>query len=219
MASSASPSEPKQARGQATRLRLLDAAVDELVTRGYSGLTTVGVAQRAGVSRGAQQNYFPHKRMLVAEAVQHLAARQIEELEERVSATPRARDRLEVALDILFAQYSGQLFAAVVELSLAARDEPELQLVVRTGERAISKAIHDVADSIVGPAVAAEPAFAERWATVLATIRGLALLRVVGYPAATVERQWTATRRELVALLADWVERAPLDAPSRDGDG
>src|SRR5829696_8799707 len=97
---------PKQARAHATRQRLLDAAVAELVERGYAGLTTPGVAQRAGVSRGAQQNYFPHKRTLVAEAVRHLGQREIADLDERVAAVPRGRARVEVALDILFDQYS-----------------------------------------------------------------------------------------------------------------
>ena len=61
--------EPQQARARATRRRLLDAAVDELIDHGYVGFTTPGVARRAGVSRGAQQNYFPHKTTLVADFI------------------------------------------------------------------------------------------------------------------------------------------------------
>src|SRR6266550_8121506 len=112
--------EPKQARTHATRRRLLDAAVEELLEHGYVGLTTPAVARRAGISRGAQQNYFPHKTTLVAEAVRHLALRQCDGLRERVAEVPRGRARVQAGLDILFEQYSGPLFAAVVELSLAA---------------------------------------------------------------------------------------------------
>src|SRR3954465_3588808 len=46
-------SEPKQARAHATRRRLLDAAVEELLEHGYVGLTTQAVARRAGASPGA----------------------------------------------------------------------------------------------------------------------------------------------------------------------
>jgi AcrR family transcriptional regulator len=201
----ATPVQPKQARAHATRSKLLSAAVAELVERGYFGLTTVGVAQRAGVSRGAQQNYFPHKRTLVIDAVRELAARQIEELNERVAAAPRGRDRLRVALDILFEQYSGPLFNAVVDLSLAARDEPELAAVIRRGERAMARAIHDVADSIFGPEVTATDRFSERWATTLAAVRGLALLKLLGYSAASVDRQWESTRGDLERFLSEWV--------------
>src|SRR5439155_16457059 len=101
--------EPKQARAHATRRRLLDAAVEELLERGYVGLTTPAVARRAGVSRGAQQNYFPHKATLVAEAVRHLALRQIGELRERVAEVPSGQARVQAGLDILFEQYSGPL--------------------------------------------------------------------------------------------------------------
>ncbi len=194
--------EPKQARAHATRQKLLDAAVAELLEVGYGGLTTVGVAQRAGVSRGGQQNHFPLKHVLVAEAVAHLATRLGVELDAAVQAAPQGRTRLRVALDILFEQYSGPLFAAVVELSLAARRaEPELLDAIRVQERAISRAIHDTASTIFGPEAVEEPGFAERWSTVLATVRGLAMLKLFGYPAVAVDRQWEATRADLVELL------------------
>ena len=116
--------EPKQARAHATRQRLLDAAVEELLERGYVGLTTHAVAARAGVSRGAQQNYFPHKATLVAEAVRHLALRQIDELRERVAEVTRGHAREQAGIDILFAQYHPRTLmelADVREVSSAGR--------------------------------------------------------------------------------------------------
>src|SRR4051794_12855801 len=197
----ANAAEPKQARAHATRRRLLDAAVEELVDHGYVGLTTPAVARRAGVSRGAQQNYFPHKATLVAEAVRHLAVRAHEELQERLSEVPRGRARVQEGLDALFEQYSGPLFAAVVELSLAARGDEELRKVIAGEERNISRAMQDTAAVIVGGDLPDTPAVAESWATVLSAIRGLALLRLPGPPPAAVDRQWAATRRQLLALL------------------
>lgn len=193
--------EPKQARAHATRARLLDAAVEELLEQGYAGLTTSAVAARAGVSRGAQQNYFPHKMTLVAEAVRHLARLQRVGLRVRLAEVPRGRARVQAALDILFEQYSGPLFAAVVELSLAARADPELREVVTAEERAISRAMQETAAVIFGDGFPATRELAERWATVLSTIRGLALLKLLGHPAASVDRQWAATRRQLLELL------------------
>src|SRR5690242_12442613 len=97
-----SVSEPKQARALATRARLLDAAVAELLDRGYAGLTTPGVAARAGVSRGAQQNHFPRKAALVAAAVRHLATRQLEELREQLADVPVGSERVHAGLDVLY---------------------------------------------------------------------------------------------------------------------
>lgn len=197
----ATPLAPKQERSRETRRRLLDAAVDELVENGYAGLTTQAVARRAGVSRGAQQGHFPHRTTLVAEAVRHLAQRQIAELGSAIEAVPEGSARVRAALDVVFDQFSGSLFAVVVELSLAARTAPELREVVRDEERAISRSIVELAPEIFGDAKTARR-FAARWATALSAARGLALLKLVGHPAEAVDRQWAATRRDLLTMLA-----------------
>jgi AcrR family transcriptional regulator len=51
----------QEERRAATRGALLDATIDCLVEYGYHGVTTSRVAERAGVSRGAQVHYFPTK--------------------------------------------------------------------------------------------------------------------------------------------------------------
>ena len=197
----AGPVEPRQARAQATRARLLDAAVDELLENGYAGLTTSAVAVRAGVSRGAQQNYFPRKTVLVTAAVRHLALRQLADLRAQLAGCQRGETRVQAGLDILFAQFSGRLFAVVVELALTSRNDAELAEIITVEERNISRRLQEAATVIFGDDFPASPDLAQSWATVLSTIRGLALLKLLGYPTGHVNRQWTATRRQLLDLL------------------
>jgi AcrR family transcriptional regulator len=187
------PVEPKQQRAIETRRRLLDAAVDELTTSGYVRLTTSAVAHRAGVSRGAQQHYFPHKEVLLGEAVRHLAERQIEELRAHIAAAPVGRARAEVALDTIFKQYGGSLFAAMVELALAARTDEGLAPIVAEQERLLSQAVHEIATDAFG---------AEHAATAVSAARGLAMLRLFGYPDDAVARQWRRTRADVLRLLS-----------------
>jgi AcrR family transcriptional regulator len=194
--------EPKQARAQETLRKLLTAAVEELLENGYAGLSTSAVARRAGCSRGAQQNYFPHKQTLVMEAVRHLGRLQREAVRERVEAVPRGRARVQAGLDVLFEAYSGPLFASVVELSLAARHDAVLREVITSEERATSKEMQETARYIFGSGFPESRDAAQRWATVLSAIRGVALLKLLGHPPAAVEHQWTATRRQLLDLLA-----------------
>jgi AcrR family transcriptional regulator len=201
MSTPRAPLPPKQDRSTATRRKLLDAAVDELLASGYAGLTTSAVAHRAGVSRGAQQHHFPHKDGLVAEAVRHLADRQREALRTGIAAAPRGRARARHALDAIYAQYSGPLFAAMVELSLAARHGSDLAAILSEQERALGVAIEETAQEIFAEPVRRSPSFAGRWALALGTIRGIAMLRLLGHPADVVDRQWAAARRELLALL------------------
>ncbi|MEA2146911.1 MAG: hypothetical protein QOG59_2498 [Solirubrobacteraceae bacterium] len=201
-------SEPKQARAHATRLRLLDAAVEELLDRGYAGLTTPGVANRAGVSRGAQQNYFPRKATLVAAAVRHLATRQLDELREQLADVPVGSERVRAGLDVLYDQYSGRLFAAVVELALASRADTELQQVIQAEERTIAETMRTTAAVIFGEGFPATRDEAARWGTLLSAIRGIALLNLLGHSQAGVNRQWQASREHLVALLETRSDRA-----------
>ena len=198
-----SPIPPKQDRSVATRRRLLDAAIDELLASGYSGLTSSAVSRRAGVSRGAQQHHFPHKDMLVAEAVQYLSSRVVDVLEEEIGAAPHGRARAQHALDAIYRSYAGPLFAASVELSLAANHEPALKPIIREHERVVSRSITAVAGGVFPAEVLARPGFGSRWATALGTARGIAMLRLLGHPADVVDAQWTFARPALLAVLLD----------------
>lgn len=199
---SVAPLEPKQLRSAETRRKLLDAAVDELLEHGHAYLTTHSVARRARVTRGAQQHHFPRKDALVAEAIHHLAARHLQELHVRVSATPGGRARVRRALDVIFEQYSGPLFAATLELTLAARHNPGLATIVREHERTVNRAISDQAVEIFDARTLESPDFSQRWAMTLGTARGIALLRLFGHPADVIDRQWAFARGELLASLS-----------------
>ena len=64
--SAQAPPPPRQRRTQAertteTRRRVLDAAVECLIDRGYAKTTVEEVARRAGVSLGAERHHFPSK--------------------------------------------------------------------------------------------------------------------------------------------------------------
>jgi len=63
--SSAMRKQPRQARSRATIEAILQAAAHILGERGWDGLTTNAVAERAGVSIGSLYQYFPHKLALV----------------------------------------------------------------------------------------------------------------------------------------------------------
>jgi len=195
--------EPKQARSQATRRKLLDAAVDELVEFGYAKVTTQGVAARAGVSRGAQQHHFPTKAVLVSEAIRHLAGLQLEEIRARTDQVGSGRARVERILDVLFDLYSGTLFAAMIELTLAARADDELASAVAPVERDVSRRINAQVTEVFGDGVVEHPDFDKRLRQTIATVRGLALLGFLGHPPRTIAAQWQFTRADLARMLTE----------------
>jgi len=169
----------QQERSAAMRLRLLDAAVDCLHDLGYSRTTTIEVAARAGVSRGAQLHHFPTKERLVTEAVRHVLAKRLEEFREAIATLPEGADRPGAAIDIVWDKLSGRAFYAWLELIVASRTDAALHEVVveiagQFLDQVQATAAEFFASQTEGPfSVEIAPAFA------FAVMQGLALDRIV----------------------------------------
>ncbi|MTD43704.1 TetR family transcriptional regulator [Conexibacter sp. W3-3-2] len=190
---------PQQERSRLTRLRLLDGAVEVLARDGYAGLSTPEVSRRAGVSRGAQQGHFPTRLELVRAVIHELTDRQTRQLERSLAALPGKRPRPVEILDIAYQQYGGELFRAILELSLAARSQVELRSVIDDAERTVGRAITALREQVAVPTGGElDP---DRWATAISASRGTALLRLLGHPVKHVDRQWAASREHLAELL------------------
>jgi AcrR family transcriptional regulator len=112
------------------RSRLLEATIDCLYEVGYSRTTTIEVAARAGVSRGAQLHHFPTKKRLVTVAVRHLLAKRLEEFREAFATLPQGADKYSAVIDILWEKTSNRAFYAWLELVVAARTDPSLRKTV-----------------------------------------------------------------------------------------
>ena len=117
----------QEERSASTRAKLLDATVDCLHELGYAQTTTTEIANRAGVSRGAQLHHFPTKAELVTTAVEHLFERRHREFVEAFAKVPPSADRVKAAVDLLWSMVSGPTFYAWLELVVAARTDPELR--------------------------------------------------------------------------------------------
>ena len=119
-----------QERGIATRAALIDAAVDCLIEQGYAATTTIDVAKRAGVSRGAQLHHFPTKAELLTAAVYHLCERRTAEFRKAFADAEAGADRLETAIDLLWSMFRGPTFVAWVEVWVASRTDADLRAQV-----------------------------------------------------------------------------------------
>jgi AcrR family transcriptional regulator len=112
------------------RSRLLEATIDCLYEVGYSRTTTIEVAARAGVSRGAQLHHFPTKKRLVTVAVKHLLETRLEEFRAAFASLPEGADRYAAVIDIMWDKTHNRAFYAWLELVVAARTDPSLRKTV-----------------------------------------------------------------------------------------
>lgn len=118
----------QEERREETRGRLLDATVECLLQYGYAGTTTTLVAERAGVSRGAQLHHFPKKADLVRAAIEHVFHRRVAEFRATMERIPAEGDRLSTAIDLLWESYRPEgAFYPCLEFMVAARTDSGLR--------------------------------------------------------------------------------------------
>ena len=169
---------PQEERTRAMRRRLLEATVECLVERGWSGTSTTLVSERAGVSRGAQLHHFPSKSALVLAAVEHLAEVRGEELRQAGSRLPFGKRRTRAVLGVLADHFTSPVFAAALELWVAARTDPELHEAVGPLEQRIGRETHRYAVELLG-VDESQPGVRELVQATLDLVRGLGLANTI----------------------------------------
>lgn len=173
------PRRTQEERSTATRSQLLDATIDSLVELGYSGTTTTVIAERAGVSRGAQLHHYPTKAELVAAAVEHLAMRLFQQFDSGFR-TVRDTDRLSYCFDALWSAFSSPLFAAWLELAVAARTDDELRRSLEPFETWLEVSVLGRIETVFGDAIKLGPQQRVALAMTVSLFRGMSLARHTG---------------------------------------
>lgn len=182
-------------RTRAMRLRLLEATVELLVERGFSGTSTTLVSERAGVSRGAQLHHFPTKNDLVVAAVEHLTELRGAELAEALGAVPRGKARTRAVMRVLGEHFSSPVFTAALELWVAARTDPQLLAAVAPLEQRVGRETHRLTVEALG-ADESRAGVRELVQATLDLVRGLGLAATISDDTrrrARILDQWART--------------------------
>lgn len=146
----ASHREPQQERSRATRARLLDATFESLAEIGWSATSVAEVAERAGVSRGAAQHYFPTSRDLVVAAVDRMAEVRLAEVQRAAAHLAGSNRTTETVVNMLVNLYSGPLFGAAMQIWAAAAADESLSSRVLPLEESLARAALRAAMGLLG---------------------------------------------------------------------
>jgi AcrR family transcriptional regulator len=165
-------------RSAATRTRLLDAAIESLVELGWAGTTTTVVAERAGVSRGAQLHHYPTRADLVLAAVDHLAMRRAEEVRREAAALPHGPDRTYRVIELLADFSTGPLYVAALEVWVAARTDAVLRAALLPLEARLGRELHRSTVELLG-ADESVPGVRETVQATLDLVRGLGVANLL----------------------------------------
>ncbi len=124
-------------RSAATRQALIEATLDLLVDRGWAGITSVAVCERAGLTRGAFVHHFDGLPDLFAAA---LDARYAD-----LSAAARIGTRPTTIVELLgriWESVTAADFKVVIEAWLAAANDPALREAIGPVVERFAKLVH-----------------------------------------------------------------------------
>jgi AcrR family transcriptional regulator len=192
---------PQQERSRATQHRLLEATIECLAESGWSGATTTMIAERAGVSRGAQLHHYPTRAALVMAAVEHLAERRGAEIRAEAAALGDDPERrLDRVIDMLAAAFTGPLFVAGLELWVAARTDPELRDALVPIEARVGREMHRLTVELLG-ADESRPGVREAVQATLDLLRGLGVANLLSDDSHRRAALLNAWKRQLATLI------------------
>lgn len=186
--------EPRQERGRATRQALIEAAIACIDEQGWSGTTVGLIAERAGMSRGAAQHYFPTRAELVGAMMEHLSERQIGLLRARVAALPAGSRRAETVVAMLLELYTGQTFRTALHMWVAAATDDGLRDIVVRLQAQVGREAHRTAVELLG-ADESVPGVRELVQATLDLARGLGLANLLADDAerrSQIAAQWAS---------------------------
>lgn len=206
------PSPAPRARrdGEATRQRLLRAALDLFTTGGFRATTTPEIAQRAGVAEGTIYRHFSGKEHLLNETyrgAQRWALGLLKEVEEGDRAT-RAPDRLQKFGRRLLD--AAERDPAALRMLFYPRDDRHLDTASKDVAREFREALEKIVASGKSDGLV-RPGPAELWAQVWLAIVAFAADRVGA-------KEWTPDHpHAALALEAAWDAVAAKPAGTTPG--
>jgi AcrR family transcriptional regulator len=121
------PRRTQEERSAETRRKLIQATIDALDERGYARITTVEIARRAGVSRGALMHHFSTKEELVSTSVEKHLEDSTLEIRGFLDMARNGEMSLDTFLDRLWEMYSGKLLFVTLEHITEARHNGPLR--------------------------------------------------------------------------------------------
>src|SRR6266545_2778730 len=115
------PRRTQAERRSETQAAILSSSLQILIEDGYAGFSASRVAARAGVSRGAQEHYFPKKNDLVATATRYAMTQAVEHARLLARTAGKSKDPIAKFLTDSEHFFFQPVYQALIEIMIAAR--------------------------------------------------------------------------------------------------
>ena len=124
-------------RSNATRARLVEAALDEIAERGYADFTLQRACRRAGMSTGAFQHHFETKTDLVEQIIVSFIPKAVAAISSESDADLPLVARFRSLVDRCWVLFESKIAKVIWDIYICGRCEPRLQPVIVSGARLI----------------------------------------------------------------------------------
>ncbi|MBY8824952.1 TetR/AcrR family transcriptional regulator [Sphingomonas colocasiae] len=135
------PRRSQADRSAATRAKVLAAARDILCAQGYSGATMHAIRDATGMSLGAIQHQFPTKAKIMAAVAAEFSAYRTHVYTDAIRRGTTPRQSMENLIDANFEMVRRPEMAAVLEIHLARRNDPDLDQEVGPSTRRFDRRV------------------------------------------------------------------------------
>lgn len=178
-----------QERVNATRAKLIDAAINALSEIGYHRTTFVEVSRRSELSRGAIHHHFDSIPHLMNAVVQDLGDRIREDVIRDLEYLPPDADIYAAGIDFIWAQMRSPNFLALAQIRSAITTDTQLRESVAAEVVTVAEWLQDQAREIVMARVGAENLDPGVVSVMLTALAGAATYdAATGAPASDPER-------------------------------
>ena len=126
-------------KSEATRNQIITAAIRCIVESSYSNTTTMRIAEKAGLSRGAMLHHFPSKIDIIRAVVDYLHNKRLQAFRRSIKELPEDADHVRLAVRAYWEHVNHPLYIAIFELAVAARTDEELQQILVPAQQAFDR--------------------------------------------------------------------------------
>lgn len=196
------PRRSQADRSAATRAKVLAAARDVLCSQGYSGATMLVIRDAAGMSLGAIQHQFPTKAKLMAAVAAEFAAYRTRIYAEAIRAGTTPRQSMENLIDANYRMVGLPEMAAVLEIHLARRNDPDLDQEVGPSARRFDRRVRLWGHMILRAAgIDSNEAYQTLQLLNNAVTRGLTVEYIRNPDRALIERSVAVWKKQMLDLV------------------
>lgn len=206
----------QEERRAATRAKILNAAVECLLERGYADTTVGEVQHRAGLARGTLLHHFPTKVDLIVAAMTHLAEERIARFQREAELVAPDQSRLVALVEVAWRDLNSPTFFTGLELWVAARTDPELRDVLIPVETDLFRKIHDGLLAVADPDHT-DPRAATLVEFTIDLLTGLSLTTILTSNLGHRELLLRRWKRALSVLVGELAPDELVEHPSKPG--